>query len=141
MDAVRYGRRDSAVSVVDLCCTALVQRRSLAAQTPGSAKLAEPLRTNERPKVHQRCARALPSWSKLSSEFDSDPTANAAGTHLLGKLAAQTLCLLGAQLTPEEEKRRKEVIKIYEEAKAEAAKEEKRRVRHSLPLCCPARFP
>jgi hypothetical protein len=42
--------------------------------------------------------------------------------------------LLAAQLTPEEEKRRKEVIKIYEEAKAEAAKEEKRKVRRKLSL-------
>ena len=32
------------------------------------------------------------------------------------------------QLTPEEEKRRKEVIKIYEDAKAEAAKEQERKV-------------
>ena len=32
------------------------------------------------------------------------------------------------QLTPAEEKRRKEVIKIYEDAKAEAAKEEERKV-------------
>ena len=42
------------------------------------------------------------------------------------------------QLTPEEEKRRKEVIKIYEEAKAEAAKEEKKKVGNTcaLPSCC-----
>jgi len=47
--------------------------------------------------------------------------------------------LVRVQLTPEEEKRRKEVIKIYEEAKAEAAKEEEKKVgtlRTSVLLQC-----
>ncbi len=118
------------------CCahTALpcVQRRSLFAQKSGNAKLPDPIRTNERPKV----PLWFPSSPFVVTNFRlicSEPSQGRIRGRFVSVSSGQlTSCNAAApvrvQLTPEEEKRRKEVIKIYEEAKAEAAKEEEKKV-------------